>query len=79
MTPVFYSYEALASKNEIFGLILYWLNPVSVLLISAREAVTQNNITLQLNVLAVMSLFLVLFYIGYNFYKKQIKKIAEYF
>lgn len=79
MTPVFYSYEALASKNEIFGLILYWLNPVSVLLISAREAIMENNITLQLNVLAVMSLFLVLFYIGYNFYKKQIKKIAEYF
>lgn len=79
MTPVFYSYQALASKNEIFELILYWLNPVSVLLISAREALMRNEITLQFNVFAVMSLFLVLFGIGYTFYKKQIKKIAEYF
>lgn len=79
VTPIFYSYQVVAANSEIFRIIIFWLNPVAVLLISARAAIIENDIKFQTNVFAVSIAVLILFTLGYIFYKKSIKKIAEYF
>lgn len=79
VTPIFYSYQVVAANSEIFRIIIFWLNPVAVLLISARAAIIENDIKFQTNVFAVSIAVLILFALGYIFYKKSIKKIAEYF
>lgn len=79
LTPVFYSYQVVAENSEILRLILFWLNPVSVLLISARAAIIENDIKFQTNVFVVAAVILIFLKLGYIFYKKYIKKIAEYF
>ena len=78
-TPIFYSFDALIKKSEYMDLLLTKLNPISILLISSRNALLKSDIILQRNVFILLAAVLVIFYLGYIFYKKQIKKIAEYF
>lgn len=78
-TPIFYSVDALIHKSWLLEIIILKLNPVSVFLTSARSAVLHNDILLQTEVfswLAGVTFFAVM---GYFFYKRSIRKIAEYF
>lgn len=78
VTPVFYSYEIFINKGNFLETIIFWINPVSVTLISARSAVMYLNIEYQLNIIILLLFSIVMFIFGYFFYRKAIKKIAEY-
>lgn len=78
-TPVFYSVDVIASKSEAFRIVLTILNPISVLLTSARKGVLNNDISLQMNVFIWLCVICMTGFLSYLFYKKSIKKIAEYF
>jgi ABC-2 type transport system permease protein len=78
-TPIFYSIDSIVKKSAYFDFLLTKLNPLSVLLLSARSAVLKNDIFLQPNVFAWLGIITVIGIFGYIFYTRSIKKIAEYF
>lgn len=78
-TPVFYSIDNLIKKSEVFEMILLRLNPISVLLISGRSAILKKDIILQPQVFIWLGIILFLWIFAYIFYRKSIKKIAEFF
>jgi len=78
-TPIFYSIDSLIKKSEVFEIILTKLNPISVLLLSGRSALLKKDIFLQPNVFIWLGLIIVLWILAYMFYRKSIKKIAEFF
>lgn len=78
LTPVFYSYETFINKGNLFEAIIFWINPISVTLISARSGILYLDIDYKLNLMVVLSVLIILFIIGYFFYRRAIKKIAEY-
>lgn len=78
-TPVFYSIDNLIKKSEFFELVLTKLNPLSVLLSSGRSALLKQDIIFQPMVFTWLGIVLVLWVFAYLFYKRSIKKIAEYF
>jgi len=78
-TPVFYTVATLADHSRVFKLILTKLNPISVILISARDAILINDIHYKANVFAWLGIILVGGYFGYIYYKNSIKRIAEFF
>lgn len=78
-TPVIYSVDAVSQKSDVLFFVLHWLNPVSVFLTSARNGILMNDIIWQENVFVWIGIICILGLFAYLFYKKSIKKIAEYF
>jgi ABC-2 type transport system permease protein len=78
-TPVIYFIPDVASRSRILEIILTKLNPLSVLLTSARNAVLYKDITYQPNVFIWSGIVLIAGSAGYIYYKSSIKRIAEFF
>ncbi len=78
-TPVFYSIDNIIKKSEFFDFLLTRANPLSVLLTSGRNAILKQDITYQYIVFIWGAIILILLFFSYLFYKKSIKRIAEYF
>lgn len=79
LTPVFYPITALLGKSEILDLIITKINPIAVILQSGRNAILYNDITNQITVFAWVGVITVTGIVGYLFYTKSIKRIAEFF
>jgi ABC-2 type transport system permease protein len=78
-TPVIYAIDTIASKSRILDLILTKLNPLSVILSSARDAILYSKFSFMPQVF-VWSILIALFgYFGYIYYRSSIKRIAEFF
>lgn len=78
-TPVFYSIDAVRQKSVYLDLLLTKLNPLSILLTSGRSGLIANDIIFHTEVFAWLGIIGVLGFLAYLFYKRSIKKIAEYF
>lgn len=78
-TPIFFPIQALIEKSALIEIVLTKLNPISVLLISARSAILYNDIVLQRTVFAWFGIILIIGSLGYIYYKNSIKRIAEFF
>lgn len=78
-TPVFYNYFKVSQNSEIMRILLSYVNPISVLLVSSRNGLMSSDIILQNSVFMWVGLIVFIGAFGYLFYKKQIKKIAEFF
>lgn len=77
-TPVFYSATELAKKSEIFETILFKVNPISMILISAREAVLYGDIILHREIFTLLGVIIFVGGLSYSYYKPAIKKVAEF-
>lgn len=77
-TPTFYTIDKVAN-SKLFSLVLTKINPLSVILISGRDALLYGKFQYQGNVLAWLLGILVFGVLGYIYYRNSIKKIAEYF
>lgn len=78
-TPIVYPASVLISKSKLFDIILTKINPISVFLMSARDAILYNDITYQVNVFIWFGIVIIIGFFGYIHYKKSIKRIAEFF
>lgn len=78
-TPVFYSFREVIKKSFFVDWLLTKLNPLSIFLISGRNALIQQDIILQPNVFIWFGIIIIIGIFGYVFYTRSIKKIAEFF
>ncbi len=79
LTPVFYLPANLADKNGLLYYIVEHINPISVLLISARDGLIYHNISKFNEISILFSIFFILGIIGYVYYRKNISRIVESF
>jgi ABC-2 type transport system permease protein len=78
-TPVIYSIDVVAHKSKILEIVLTKLNPISVLLTSGRNAILYGDIGYQRTVFSWFGVILLVGIFGYMYYKRSIKRIAEFF
>jgi ABC-2 type transport system permease protein len=78
-TPVFYNYFTVSQNSSIMETLLSYVNPVSVLLVTSRNGLMNGDIILHSSVFMWIGIIFIVGGLGYLFYKKQIKKIAEFF
>lgn len=78
-TPIVYSADTLIKKSALFDLLLTKLNPISVFLLSGRSAILYNDIDYKKSVFIWFIVIIIGGIIGYIYYKKSIKRIAEFF
>lgn len=74
-TPIFYSLSIVPEKYRIF----IELNPMTVLIQAARSALINGKIQNITEVGIIMLITFIIFILGQWYFKKQVKKIAEYF
>ena len=78
-TPIFYNIDALANKSKVLNLILTKLNPLSVFLTSGRSAILEDKIIFKPQVFVWCGITFFVGILGYLYYKRSIKRIAEFF
>ncbi|MFW5719738.1 MAG: ABC transporter permease [Candidatus Dojkabacteria bacterium] len=78
-TPIFYPVALVAERSKFMEIILTILNPISVLLTAARDAIIYDELTSEFIVGIWLIIMLIAGILGYFYYKYSIKKVAEYF
>jgi ABC-2 type transport system permease protein len=78
-TPIFYTIDSIAHRSSILYFVITKLNPIAIMLNSARDAILYNKITYQSTVFIWFGIICVGLVLGYIFYKNSIKRIAEFF
>ena len=78
-TPVFYPISLVAENSRLLEIFLTIINPISVLLTAARNAIIYGELTSGFIIASWLLLMLIIGAIGYFYYKSSIKRVAEFF
>jgi ABC-2 type transport system permease protein len=79
LTPVFYELRYIKERSPLMGRIIGDYNPVTVVLEISRNAFIYDQITRPVLLLAWYGVAIVSVVLGYLYFKKNVKKIAEDF
>ena len=79
LTPVVYDINLIKQKSSLIGNIIDKLNPVSVFLTVTRNAFIYDQVTRPVLLLTWWLISIISVSVGYFYFKKNVKKIAEEF
>ena len=79
VTPIVYDIKVITAKSNLIGTLIDKFNPISVLLTITRNAFIDDQVTRPGLLFAWWGVAIIVAGIGYFYFKKNIKKIAEDF